>query len=133
MLSAAKTLWKLWTRLSRNYILKMIVKISRVPLDRFCSNLQGLCKKVLFTEPGEFLWKKNCSFIYKKLMKNGVKIFKKISNTCHLPKKKRFLAHCFDSSKTKISHLFWFKRDVLDNILTTARGLTENGLPANTI
>ena len=61
-----------------------VVKISQVLLDRFCSNLQGLCKKVLSSDPCE---KKICSFIYKKLMKNGVKIFKKISNTCHLPNK----------------------------------------------
>ena len=72
-----------------------------------------------------------CSLIYKKLTKNGVEIFKKISNTCHLPKK-NVLARCFDSSKTIISHLFWFKRDILDNILTTPRGLAENGLPAKT-
>ena len=30
---------------------------------------------------------KNSSFIYNNLMKNGVEIFKKISNTCHLQKK----------------------------------------------
>ena len=47
-------------------------------------------------------------------------------------KKKRLLVHCFDSSKTVITHLFWFKRDVLDNILTSARNLTENGLPPQT-
>ena len=76
MLFAAKTLWKFWTRLSRNYILKIVVKISRIPLDRFCSNLQGLCKKVLSSEPWKLFWKKKIwsPFIYKKLMKNGVKI-----------------------------------------------------------
>ena len=47
-----------WTLLSRNYILKMVVKIYRVPLDRFCSNLQSLCKKVLSSKPGELFWKK---------------------------------------------------------------------------
>ena len=47
-------------------------------------------------------------------MKYGVKILQKILNTYHLPKKKRLLAHCFDSSKTIISFLFRFKRDVLD-------------------
>ena len=47
-------------------------------------------------------------------------------------KKKKVLAHCFDSSKRIISHLLWFKRDVLENILTTTRGLAGNGLPAKT-
>ena len=64
-------------------------------------------------------------------MENGVKILKKISNTCHL-KKKRILAHCFDSSKTIISHLFGFKSNVLDNILITAKSLPENRLRART-
>ena len=56
MLSVAKTL-------------KTVVKTSRVPLDQFCSNLQGLCKKVLSSKPRELFCKKNYSFIYKKLMK----------------------------------------------------------------
>ena len=58
------------------HILKTVSKISRVPLYRFRSNLQGLCKKVLSSE---LFLKKICSkCIYKKLMKNGVKIFKKV-------------------------------------------------------
>ena len=64
--------------------------------------------------------KKMFFFIYKKLIKNGVKIFKNISNPANR-QKKRLLAHCFDFSKPIISHLFWFERDVLDNILTTAK------------
>ena len=64
-------------------------------------------------------------------MKNGVKISKKISNTRHLPKK-TLLVHCFDSSQTIITHLFYFQADILDNILTTARDLAENGLSAKT-
>ena len=59
MLFITKTLWKLWTRLSRNYILITVIKISRVSLNRFCSNLQGLCKNVLFSEPGGLFWRKN--------------------------------------------------------------------------
>ena len=43
---------------ARNFILKTVVNISRVTLDRFCSNLQGLCKKVSFSEPEEMFWKK---------------------------------------------------------------------------
>ena len=50
MLSAAKTLGKLWTR---NYILKTVVKISRVPLDPSCWNLQGLCNSTLHYECDE--------------------------------------------------------------------------------
>ena len=83
MLSAAQISWKLWTRLSRNYIFKTVVNISRVPLDRFCLNLQGLYKKIVSSEPGELFWKKNLFFFYKKLMINGVKIFKK--NFTYLP------------------------------------------------
>ena len=88
-------------------------------------------KKMLVNQVS-FFEKKNCSnFIYKKLMKNGVKIFKKKFK--YLPfAKKRLLAHCFDSSKKKSSDLFWFKRYVLDNILTTARGLAENELTVKT-
>ena len=47
----------------------------------------------------------------------------------HSPKK-GFLAHFFDSSRTIISHVFWFKRDVINNILTIAKGLAENGILA---
>ena len=43
--------------------------------------------KKYFLVSQSFVEKKICSFIYKKLMKNGIKIFKKISNTCHLSKK----------------------------------------------
>ena len=52
------------TRLSRNYILKTVVRIFPVPLDRFCSNSQGLCKKVLSSEPGELYEKKNLFSFY---------------------------------------------------------------------
>ena len=47
-----------------------------------------------------------------------------MSNNCHC-QKKRLLAHCFDSSKTIISHLFWFKRDVWDNILIQQEALLK--------
>ena len=54
MLSAAKTLNAFISKLhfengSQNF---------SGPLDRFCSNLQGLCKKVLPSEPGELFLKK---------------------------------------------------------------------------
>ena len=52
----------------------------------------------------------------------GLKFFKKFQTPAICQKKKRLLAHCFDSSKTIISHLFEFRWDFLDNILTTARG-----------
>ena len=64
-------------------------------------------------------------FIYKKWGQHFHKNFKDLPFT---KKKKHFLAHCFDSSKTIITDLFLFKRDVLDNNLTTSRGLAENGL-----
>ena len=48
-----RKLCKNWTRLFRKYILKTVVKIFRVPLDRFCWNLQGLCKKTLSSKLGE--------------------------------------------------------------------------------
>ena len=114
-----------------------VVKISRVPLDWFCSNLQGLCKKYYLVSQESFLNKKICwPFIYKILMKNRVKIFNKISQTCHLQKKKkkkqRLVAHCFGPSKIITSHLFLFKRDVSDNTLIRAWGFAENGISAKT-
>ena len=78
MLSAAKTLWKHWVRLPRNYILKTVVKISRVLLNRFCLNWQGLCKKVLYSEPEEFFWKKmSFSFYFQKADEKWAQIFRK--------------------------------------------------------
>ena len=63
-------------------------------------------------------------------MEKGDKIYKKISDTCHVQKKPP--GSLLDSSKIIISHLFWFQGGVLDNILTTARGLAEYGLSART-
>ena len=71
---------------------------------------------------------KFCSpFIYKKLLKNGVEIFKKILNTCHLPKKtpSGSLDNTFLHKPCK------FEQNRLSGtreILTTARGLAENGI-----
>ena len=106
--------------------MKKVVKISRVPLDRFCLNLQGFCKKVLSSEPGEFFLKRNSFFYSQKNNEKWGHNFQKSFK--HLPcsKKKTLLAHCFDSSKTKISHLFWFKRDFLDNILIATHA--KNGI-----
>ena len=134
MLSSAKTSGKLWTRSSRNYILKTVVKISRVPLDRFFWSLQGLCKKKLSSESRDELFeRKNLFFYLQKINEKwGQNFQKKFKLAICQNKKKYLLAHCFDSFKTIISHLFWFKSDVLDNILTAARGLAENGLPVKT-
>ena len=77
--------------LSRNCTLKTVVKISRVPLDRFCSNLQGLFRKVLSSKLGELFKKNLFSFYLKKTDgKWGQNFQKKILNTCYLPKKARF-------------------------------------------
>ena len=68
----------------------MVVKISRVPLDRFFSNLHGVCKNVFSSEPEELFWKKTLfSFCLQKKneWKMGSKYSKKNSNICHLPKK----------------------------------------------
>ena len=63
----------------------MVVKISRVPLNRFCSNSQGLCKKVLSSEARELFFKKKFSFYLQKTDGKKIQISNKIWNTCHLP------------------------------------------------
>ena len=81
------------------YILKMVVKIFRVPLDRFCFNLQGLCRKVLFSEPGELFFLIVLSLFTNNWWKMGSKFSKKFQ-TPAICRKNCFLAHCFDSSET---------------------------------
>ena len=48
----------------------------------------GLMYNYLVSQKNFFGKKFYSPFIYKELMKNKVKIFKKITNTCHSPKKK---------------------------------------------
>ena len=57
----------------------------------------------------------------------GLKFSKKFQTPALCPKKP-LLAHCFDSARIIIIHLFRFKRDFLDNILTTTRSLAGNGI-----
>ena len=83
--------------------------------------------KVLPSKPGELFWKKIVLLFTKNWWKMESKFSKKFQ-TPAICLKKHLLAHCFDSSKKIISHSLWFKRNVLDNILTTSRGLAENGV-----
>ena len=72
MFSAAKSLWKLRTRLSPNYILKTVVEISRVPLDRFCLNRAYVRKYYLVSQ--ESFFENKILFFY--LQKTGEKMKK---------------------------------------------------------
>ena len=76
-----------------------------------------------------FFLNKICScFICKKLMKNGVKIFKKISNTWDLQKN----AFCFDSSKT-IIFIFFYSRGIFWAIPWLPQFLLHNYTEASSI
>ena len=70
---------------------------------------------------------KKIVLVKKKCWKVGFKFFLN-SNAGHLQKTNDSWLTALTLG-TIISHLFWFKWDVL-NILTTARGLAENGLTA---
>ena len=108
----------------------MVVKISRIPLELFFLNYRAYVKKYYLVSQESFFKIKLFFYLQKTDEKWGQNFQK---NFKHLPfdQNKRLLDYCFESSKTIISHLFWFKRDVLNNILTTTRGLAENG-PAKT-
>ena len=55
--SETETIEKYVLKISLRKTLIKVIKISPVPLDRFCSNLQGLCEKVLSSERGELFFK----------------------------------------------------------------------------
>ena len=126
MLVAAKTLWKLWTRLSRNYVLKGVVKISWVPFDRFCSNPWGTLRKLWTHLSRNYVLKKvieisrvpfnrlysNLQGLCKKILssKPGEHVWKKMSSFYLQKKVKIFKKNsnaCHLQKRTPLGSLLW--------------------------